>query len=136
MIVDSSALLAILTRVQGTEALLDALETESAVLPAPARIEFLRIAASSSLQLSVQAEQLLVEWEGGGLTTIAFEARHAEIAAKANAHYGSAKGKDGVLNLLDLMVYAIAIERGEPLLCVGKGFTATDVELHPASRSA
>lgn len=134
LIVDTSALVAILTREEGAEIFLDALETEAAVLPAPARVEFLRVASGSRLQLAVQAAQLLAEWEDGGLTTIPFDARHAKIASEANALYGSGNGRGGPLNLLDLMVYSVAKERGEPLLCTGKDFAATDIELHASSR--
>ena len=135
MIVDTSALIAILIGEPGADALLDALESEPAVLPAPARVEFLRVASGSRLQLAVQAQQLLAEWEDGGLTTIPFDARHAQIASEANARYGSGSGQGGPLNLLDLMVYAVARERGEPLLCTGQDFAATDLELHVASRT-
>jgi ribonuclease VapC len=134
VIVDTSALIAILTGEEGADALLDALDAESALLPAPASVEFLRVASGSRLQLAVQARQLLAEWEDGGLTTIPFDARHAEITSDANAHYGSGNGRGGPLNLLDLMVYAVAKERGEPLLCTGKDFAVTDLELHVASR--
>ena len=134
MIVDTSALIAILIGEPGADALLDALESEPAVLPAPARVEFLRVASGSRLQLAVQAQQLLAEWEDGGLTTIPFDASHAQIASEANARYGSGNGQGGPLNLLDLMVYAVARERGEPLLCTGQDFAATDLELHVASR--
>jgi ribonuclease VapC len=134
VIVDTSALIAILIGEQGANALLDALESEPAVLPAPARVEFLRVASGSRMQLAIQAEQLLAEWEDGGLTTVPFDARHAEIASQANARYGSGNGQGGPLNLLDLMVFAVARERGEPLLCTGKDFAATDLTLHAASR--
>jgi hypothetical protein len=38
------------------------------------------------------------------------------------------------LGLLDLMVYAVAKERGEPLLCTGRDFATTDLVTHAASR--
>ena len=135
VIVDTSALIAILTGEEGADALLDALDCEPALLPAPARVEFLRVACGGRLQLAVQAQQLLAEWEEGGLTTIPFDARYADIASQANALSGSGNGRGGPLNLLVLMVYAVAKERGEPLLCTGKDFAATDIELHAASRS-
>lgn len=62
----------------GCGSLLDALDSEPAVLPAPARVEFLRLASGSRLQLAVQAQHLLPEWEDGGLTTISFDARHTD----------------------------------------------------------
>ncbi len=132
MIVDTSALIAVLLGEEGAVQLLDAIESEPALLPAPARVEFLRVASGARLQLGSIAADLLAEWEAGGLTTIPFDAEHAKIAATANERYG--KGMGGTLNLLDLMVYAVAKERGEPLLCTGKDFAATDLELHGASR--
>ena len=132
MIVDTSALVAVMIGEDGAGRLLDAIESEPALLPAPARVEFLRVASGARLQLGSIAADLLAEWEAGGLTTIPFDAEHARIAAAANERYG--KGMGGTLNLLDLMVYAVAKERGEPLLCTGKDFAATDLELHGASR--
>ena len=134
MIVDTSALIAVLTGEDGAARLLDAIESEPALLPAPARVEFLRVASGARLQLGAIAADLLAEWEVGGLTTIPFDAEHARIAAQANGRYGKGMGKGGALNLLDLMVYAVAKERGEPLLCTGKDFAATDLELHAANR--
>lgn len=134
MIVDTSALIAVLVGEPGADALLDALEAGPAGLPAPARVEFLRVASGSRMQLGLQAEQLLAEWEDGGLITIPFDSNHARIASEANAQYGSGNGQGGALNLLDLMVYAVARERGEPLLCTGQDFARTDLELHVASR--
>ncbi len=132
MIVDTSALIAVLIGEGGAARLLDAIESEPALLPAPARVEFLRVASGARLQLGAIAAELLAEWEAGGLTTIPFDAEHARLATQANERFG--KGKGGALNLLDLMVYAVAKERDEPLLCTGKDFAATDLELHPASR--
>ena len=39
------------------------------------------------------------------------------------------------LSLLDLMVYAVAKERGEALLFTGRDFMTTDVVVHPASHT-
>ena len=45
---------------------------------------------------------------------------------------GNSKG--GKLNLLDLMVYAVAKRTGRPILCTGRDFASTDADIHPASR--
>ncbi len=133
MIVDTSALIAILLREPGHQMLLDALESEAARLPAPAKLEFLRV-ASTRLRAGEQAKAILAEWEDGGLDIIAFDRHHADAAVAANDHYGMGNGRGGSLNLLDLMVYAIAKVVGEPLLCAGKDFATTDLVLHPASQ--
>jgi ribonuclease VapC len=134
MIVDTSALIAILLKEEGYEQLLSALEDEPTVLPAPARVEFLRVAASERLKLETVAEELLAVLEEGGLTTVPFTEEQARIASAANAVHGQGNGRGGTLNLLDLMVYAAARDQGEPLLCTGKDFAATDLDPHPASR--
>lgn len=104
------------------------------MLPAPAQVEFLRVAASDRLKLGPIAEELLDALDDGGMTTIAFTAEQARIAYEANAVHGKGNGPGGTLNLLGLMVYATARASGDPLLCTGKDFAATDVILHSACR--
>ena len=134
MIVDTSALVAILIQESGWEALRAAVADEPARLPAPARVEFLRVASGERFGLGDYAEGLLNEWESMGLEVVPFNEVHARLAAQANAEYGKGLRTGGKLNLLDLMVYAVAKESGEPLLCTGKDFAATDLALHAASR--
>jgi len=105
---------------------LRAIEEEAALLPAPARVEFLRVASSDRLKLGVVAEELLAVLEEGGLTTISFTEEQARIASESSIAHGQRKGRGGTLNLLDLMVYAVGKDRSEPLLCTGKDFAATD----------
>ena len=134
MIVDTSALIAILLREPGWEDLCAALVDEPARLPAPARVEFVRVAAGERLGLGDLAHDLLEEFEALGLEIVAFDDVHAGIAGQANALFGKGLQNSGTLNLLDLMVYAVAKERNEALLCTGKDFGATDLRLHRASR--
>lgn len=135
MIVDTSALIAILTQEPDWENLRAAIADEPARLPAPAMLEYLRVASGERLELGDNARALLEECEAIGLEVIAFTAQHAKLAAQASSVYGKGLRNGGTLNLLDLMVYAVAKERGETLLCTGKDFAATDLELHAASRS-
>src|SRR3546814_17706605 len=76
--------------------------------------------------LREKAKEMLASFERGGCATLAFTADHAQIAIEAEPRYGSGNGNGGPLNLLDLMVYAVAKERGEPLLCTGKDVAAAD----------
>ena len=135
MIVDTSALVAVLVREPGHEALLAALLEEPAVLPAPARLEFLTVARGDRFGLGEKAEALLDRLAAIGLETLAWSAEHASIAGDAQIAFGKGNGRGGTLNLLDLMVYAVAVSRGEPLLFTGRDFVATDVQVHPASRT-
>lgn len=134
MIVDTSAIIAILLQEHGADPLLDAIARHGGVLPSPARVEYLRVASGARVGLGREAALLLDGLERLGLDTLAFTSDHAAIAADANARYGKGTGAGGVLNLLDLMVYAVAKQRGEPLLCTGNDFATTDLTIHPASR--
>ena len=135
MIVDTSALVAVLVREPGHEPLLAALLEDPAILPAPARLEFLTVARGERFGLGAQAEALLDRLGLLGLETLAWTADHAAVAAAAQIVHGKGNGRGGTLNLLDLMVYAVAISRGEPLLFTGRDFVATEVQIHPASRT-
>lgn len=135
MIVDTSALAAILFNEEGVEPLRRALVSEAASLPAPAALEFFRVADRRSAPFGEIAREMIAELVADGLAVVPFDEDHARIAGDANARYGKGLGQGGTLNLLDLMIYAVAKERGEPLLCTGQDFAATDLEVHAASRS-
>ncbi len=135
MIVDTSALIAILYEEPGSDAMRRALLTEVAFIPAPVVLEFLRVASLESHRLGDLARQLLASLQSFGAEIVPFDAHHALIAQRANHDHGKGMGKGGKLNLLDLMVYAVAQQRGEPLLCTGNDFAATDLVLHKASRA-
>lgn len=134
MIVDTSALIAALLGEDGCDRILDALDEETGFLPAPALAEFWAVASGSRVDAAQQARELVDEWRNGGLTVLPFTEDHAQRVLEAIPLYGKGNGRGGLLNLLDLMVYAVAKERGEPLLCTGRDFAATDLEVHVASR--
>jgi ribonuclease VapC len=60
------------------------------------------------------------------------EGDEAEPVGTEKQH-GKGNGRGVSHSLIDLMVNAVAKERDEQLLCTGKGFAATDVEIHGAS---
>jgi ribonuclease VapC len=132
VIVDTSALVAILKSEAGHGALLDAIGREGGSLPAPAMLEYDRVTRVTPN--AGKALELLDLCAQRGLAIVAFTADHARIAADGNGRYGKGNGTGGRLNILDLMVYAVARERGEPLLCTGRDFATTDLVLHAASR--
>ena len=134
MIVDTSALIAVLLGEEGGDLILDALDEETGFLPAPALAEFWAVASGSRVDAAQPARELVDQWRDGGLTVLPFTEDHAQRVLEAIPLYGKGNGRGGLLNLLDLMVYAVAKERGEPLLCTGKDFAATDLEVHAASR--
>jgi ribonuclease VapC len=134
LIVDASALVAIVLGEPGWEPLRKALSATPKRVPATTLTELqLVVASRSARDVSVAGalvESLVIE----GLEIVAFESRHADLTRTARERYGKGNGRGGLLNFGDLMVYAVAKDRGEPLLCTGKDFASTDLIIHPASR--
>lgn len=134
MIVDTSALVAVLLLEPGASALADAMKAESYVIPAPVLVEFERVLMRQTAIVR-HAGRLMIEGLIIDAVNVAhFDAAMAAAAVAANAEYGSGSGKGGPLNLLDLMVYGMAKTLGLPILCTGKDFSATDAGIHTASR--
>ncbi|MEO0500816.1 MAG: type II toxin-antitoxin system VapC family toxin [Pseudomonadota bacterium] len=135
MIVDTSALMATLIEEDGFAEIVAALRREVARIPTPVLAEFFVVAAGRS-EIHANKARLLIEMflaNGGRMVTFSLE--HARAIPEARDLYGKGNGRGGKLNLLDLMVYAVAKVEDEPLLCTGRDFAATDMILHPASRT-
>lgn len=135
MIVDTSALIAIAKGEDGDDCLLRAIYSEPGLLPAPALVEFVRVAESARFANTEAANILLADVLSGPLDLLTFTPEHARVAADANAAHGTGNGRGGTLNLLDLMVYACAKVERRPILCTGRDFAGTGIVLHPASRA-
>lgn len=137
MIVDTSALIAIMKRETGFDALLRACVDEGGMVPAPVLAEFERV-VSGRADIDAEGARATLAWllARAPLRVLPFDEVHARVAAQANARHGTGNGRGGTLNLLDLMVYACAQVEGRPVLCTGRDFAATDAALHPASRAS
>ena len=61
------------------------------------------------------------------IEVVPFTADHARIAREAYRDYGKGSGHPAKLNFGDCFAYALARERGEPLLFKGDDFAQTDV---------
>lgn len=126
MILDSSALLAIVFREPGYEALLERLESGEAVAAgAPTLAEtgivlYARLGESSRGLL----ERMLDELE---IAEIPFGEVHWREAVEAFRRFGSGR-HPAALNFGDCLTYAAAKLTGEPLLFVGEDFARTDLE--------
>lgn len=134
MIVDTSALVAVLRHEQGHEPIRDALLRDAGFIPTPVLVEFHRVTRLIANAMNPNAVALLQEIMGGSIRSVDFNNEAAQAAVIANALYGSGNGRGGRLNMLDLMVYGTAQVTNRPILCTGKEFAATDAAIHPASR--
>jgi ribonuclease VapC len=135
LIIDSSALVAIILGEPHCIELRDAIfGAPEAQLPATAITEIQLVIGGRGRSYLAAAEALFELLFAKGVEVAPFERRHAAITAAAREQYGKGNGRGGLLNFGDLMVYAVAKDRGEALLCTGRDFASTDIEIHPASR--
>ncbi len=127
MVVDTSALLAILEDESTAQRLVDALSAADAI----------RVSAGTALEAGIVVEARRGEAGGRELDlllhrlradVVSVTAEHVEIARDAYRRYG--KGHHpAALNFGDCFAYALASALGEPLMFVGNDFARTDVEV-------
>lgn len=134
MIVDTSALVAVVRVEKGRERILTALLEDEGIIPTPVIVEFERVTALEGNAPDPDARELLRLLFDGRIASAPFTAADALIAADANARHGTGNGRGGALNMLDLMVFGMAVRSDRPILCTGRDFGSTGIALHPASR--
>jgi ribonuclease VapC len=127
LILDSSAIVAILLREPDHETLLERLaDAETAAIGAPTLTE---CGIVLSARLGAQGKTLLARFvQEAAITVIPFAVEHHSAALDAYLRFG--KGRHAAaLNFGDCMTYAIAKLAAAPLLCVGRDFVQTDLPL-------
>jgi ribonuclease VapC len=134
MIVDTSALVAVLKSEAGSDKLLLALVDQAGWIPSPVLVELRRVTKLAQNRPDPDVDAMLAVLNDAAIGILAFDVSAAEAAAMGNAAYGTGNGRGGKLNMLDLMVYGVAKATGLPILCTGKDFIRTDALIHPASR--
>lgn len=126
MIVDTSALIAILRDEPDASAFGIALTEAGAVsMSAATLVELTLVAEGRAGQpMGDQVNRLLAS---ARVEVVPFTAEHAALAADGWRRYGKGRHPAG-LNLGDCFAYALAQSRGEPLLFKGTDFAQTDVK--------
>ena len=129
MVLDTSAVLAMLTGEPGADRLVAAVEADRVRL----------VSASTVVELSLvllgrygeagdaQLDRLL---RSLGAEVVPVGEEQANLAREAAMRFGPGR-HPAALNQGDCFSYALSVARGEPLLCVGGGFARTDVEVAP-----
>lgn len=126
MIVDTSALVAVVVREPGYEGLLKAItDPESAAAIGTPTVAELALVLSA--RLGTDARSLVSGLlDHLGITTVPFSDAHWRAAAEAFWLYGRGRHRAG-LNFGDCLTYAVTSLADEPLLFVGDDFTHTDL---------
>lgn len=125
MIVDSSAVIALVLREPGWEELAGKLAAAAtAAIGAPTLAETGLVLTA---KLGRKAPALLSRFlQEAGLTVIPFAEDHWRTAVEAYARFGKRRHAAG-LNFGDCLAYAVARLSGQPLLFVGDDFSKTDL---------
>ncbi len=126
MIVDTSAVVAILLGEPEADALVAALlSAPGARMSAATYVELAAVvAARAAPQQHRRLDALLHRI---GVEVVALTPEHATLAAAAYRAFGRGSGHPARLNLGDCYAYALATAADEPLLFVGDDFSRTDV---------
>ena len=127
MIVDSSAIVAVVLGEPGHDRLIDHLAGAGHVrVGAPTLAETGLVLMS---RMGLSGRTLLARFvQDAPLEVLPFGAEHASVALDAFNRYG--KGRHpAALNFGDCMTYAVARVAVEALLCVGDDFPRTDLDL-------
>ena len=126
MIVDTSAVVAILRGEPGHEALSRAVLADAkAQMSAATAVELYAVADVRGAPAQARRVDALVETLG--IRIVPFVQDQAKLARVAYRDYGKGSGHQAGLNLGDCFTYALAAQTGEPLLFVGHDFTHTDL---------
>lgn len=129
MVIDSSALVAVLLREPEEAAFTDAILAASPrLIGAPSYLETAMVLVGRLGPPALGALDRLIE--SLDLNVVAFSARQAQGAAAAFLRYGKGRHPAG-LNFGDCCSYALAAETGLPLLFKGNDFTRTDIPAAP-----
>lgn len=127
MILDTSAILAILFDEPEREAFVEMISAQTVVgVGAPTLAETSIVLASRVGESAARHLDAFVD--RAALVVIPFEAAHWRAAAEAWLRYGRSRHR-AALNLGDCLSYATARVAGRPLLAKGDDFRLTDLEL-------
>jgi ribonuclease VapC len=127
MIVDTSALVAILRNESEAVDLVTALENARiAQITAPSVLELCMVMLNTTAPEGLSRIQRMLH--DLGIVTIPFTAEMADVAVHAFLMFGKGRGHKAQLNFGDCIAYAASKVEAMPLLFKGHDFIHTDVE--------
>jgi ribonuclease VapC len=127
MIIDSSAILAVIGKEPGYERIVHELAASSGTrIGAPTRLE---TGIVLTARFGPRGRTVLARFlQENSIQTVAFDDAHADTALEAYSRFGKGRHR-AALNFGDCCTYAIASVVNEPLLCLGDDFAQTDLLL-------
>jgi ribonuclease VapC len=129
MVIDTSALLAILQDEPERRAFNEAIEAAAA--RALSVVNFVEVSIALESRLGAAGlRELDLFLERAGIELVGVDPEQAGLAREAFSRFGKGRHPAG-LNLGDCFAYALARSRGEPLLFKGEDFPRTDLTSPP-----
>jgi ribonuclease VapC len=124
VIVDSSALMAIVNEESGADEVLRVAASATCRMSVATWLEISIVADARSATHGQRLDRILEALE---IELVPVSAREAQVARVAYRRYGRGSGSPARLNFGDCFSYALSVTSGEPLLFVGEDFRQTDV---------
>ena len=125
MVIDTSALVAILQKEPERRVFIEAIEAADSRLMSVAT--FVEISIVIEARFGAEGLRDLDHFvTRAGIELVSVDADHGRLARGAFSHFGKGRHRAG-LNYGDCFSYALAIAVGEPLLFKGDDFVQTDV---------
>ncbi len=129
LVVDSSALVAIVLGEEGADELDRLLGEHDSMVSAATLLETsIVVEAREGLSAAALLDDAL---RYGEVEVVEIDEDLARLAVRSWRRYGKGNHR-AALNFGDCFVHALASDRGLPILCVGDDFVQTDVEVLPA----
>jgi ribonuclease VapC len=124
VIVDSSALMAIVNGEPGADRLLRAASAAPCRMSVATWLEVSIVADARSTTHGERLDQIIEALE---IEIVPVSIRQGEVARMAYRRYGRGSNSSARLNFGDCFAYALSVTTGEPLLFTGEDFAQTDV---------
>ncbi len=129
LVIDSSAIIAILNGEPEAASLAAACADASVTIGWPTVLEVRLWTSRRPPQVAAWLSALL---DDPSTEPVAFDRDHERLATIAFERFGRGRHPAG-LNFGDCMAYAVAKQKGLPLLFKGSDFGRTDIAVHPAA---
>lgn len=131
MVIDTSAILAILQREPERRALLEAIEAADTVRMSVANLVETSLVIES--RYGTEGVRDLDRFVSrAGIEIVSVDREQGQLARSAFSRFGKGRHRAG-LNFGDCFAYAVAMSLGEPLLCKGADFIHTDAPVFRTS---